>query len=132
MREVVEFETEKGGLQPNGSLKNVEESGLFMGMNDVNTDEDVQEMRFAVNGRDESSSMKITGYRCKDYCKIDPVEDPDVKTELLWSDIDTWPHLGRVPEEGDEVEIKSGWEVTYDVGTSPILKSLEVNGKLTF
>lgn len=132
VRETIEFETENGGLQPNKSLRNVEESALVMGMNDVNTDEDVQEMRFAVNGRDDSSSMKITGLRCKDYCKIDPVEDPDVKTEMLWSDKKTWPNLGHVPEEDDEVEIKDGWEVVYDVETSPILKSLEVNGKLTF
>jgi hypothetical protein len=132
VREVIEFETEKGGLQPNLSLTNVEESALVMGMNAVYNDVETQEMHFAVNGRDESSSMKITGYRCKDFCKLDPVPDPDVRTELRWSDKDTWPHLGRVPIAGDEVEIREGWEVLYDAETSPILKSLEVNGKLTF
>jgi len=121
VRETIEFETEKGGLQPNGTLTGVEESALMMGMNVVNTEEEVQEMRFAVNGRDESSSMKITGYRCKDYCKIDPVEDPDERTEMLWSDKDTWTNLGHVPEEGDVVEIMDGWDVIYDVETSPIL-----------
>ena len=121
MRETIEFEPANSGLQANETLLDTSEANLIMGHNVVYNETETREMHFVVNGRDDSSSMKITGYRCKDYCKIDPVEDPDVRTELRWSDNSTWPHLGHVPEEGDEVEIMDGWEVVYDVETSPIL-----------
>jgi len=49
-----------------------------MGMNYVYNDTETREMGFVVNGRDGSSSLKITGYRCLDYCKgIDDVEEND-------------------------------------------------------
>ena len=49
-----------------------------MGMNYVYNDTETREMGFVVNGRDGSASMKITGYRCLDYCKeIDDVEEND-------------------------------------------------------
>ena len=52
---------------------------------------------------------------------------------MLWSNIDTWTNLpGRIPEEGDEVEIMDGWDVVYDIGTSPVFKNLQINGKLSF
>jgi len=51
---------------------------------------------------------------------------------MLWSNKDTWTNLGRVPIAGDIVEIEDGWDVLYDIETSPVLQSLEVNGKLSF
>ena len=52
---------------------------------------------------------------------------------MLWSNIETWTNLpGRIPEEGDEVEIMDGWDVVYDIGTSPVFKNLQINGKLSF
>jgi len=37
-----------------------------------------------------------------------------------------------VPAEGEEVEIKSGWHMVFDLEESPILKSLQINGILSF
>ena len=69
----------------------------------------------------------------KDYCDIDPVPPtPDnERTQMFWSDINTWLP-GRIPVEGDEVHIQPGWDVVYDIETSPVFKSLEINGKLSF
>jgi hypothetical protein len=51
---------------------------------------------------------------------------------MRWSDKETWINtLGHIPMEGDVVEIMEGWDVLYDVGISPVFKSLEVNGKLS-
>jgi hypothetical protein len=51
---------------------------------------------------------------------------------MRWSDEETWINtLGHIPMEGDVVEIMEGWDVLYDVGISPVFKSLEVNGKLS-
>lgn len=48
-----------------------------------------------------------------------------------WSDPASWPS-GNVPVEGDEVEIISGDWIEFDIEDSPILKSLTINGRLTF
>lgn len=48
----------------------------------------------------------------------------------LWSDPDTWPD-GAVPQEGDAVVIHEEMDVTLDVNP-PVLRSLTVNGVLTF
>jgi hypothetical protein len=112
------------------------EDNLVFGSNVVYNETETREMHFQVNGRDDSSSMKITGYRCKDYCKIDPVDpDDEVRGQMLWSDKDTWTNLPEgqdLPKEGDEVVIRKGWDVVYDIETSPVFKSLEINGKLSF
>ena len=55
----------------------------------------------------------------------------------MWSNIDTWANVfdpPRVPVAGDEVKILEDMNVIYDVdlGTSPVFKSLEINGKLSF
>jgi hypothetical protein len=56
---------------------------------------------------------------------------------MMWSNPDAWINVfdeARVPEEGDEVEILIGMNIIYDadLGTSPVLKNLEINGKLSF
>jgi len=54
-------------------------------------------------------------------------------TERVWSNAASWEGgHGKVPEEGDEVEIKSGWNMIFDIEDSPLLASLIINGKLTF
>lgn len=106
-----------------------------MGMNVVYNETETREMHWVVNGRDDSWNVLLTGYRCKDYCKIDPVPPtPDNdRPQMLWSDINTWTNLpGRIPIEGDEVHILPGWDVVYDIETSPVFKNIEINGKLSF
>jgi len=50
----------------------------------------------------------------------------------LWCDVSSWVDtLGRVPIEGDDVVVESGWNMYLDCDT-PILNTLEINGRLTF
>ena len=37
-----------------------------------------------------------------------------------------------MPEEGEEVVIEPGWDIIYDIGTSPVFKNIQINGKLSF
>jgi len=48
-----------------------------------------------------------------------------------WSSPDSWPS-GAVPVEGDEVEVPSGSWIEFDIEETPLLKSLTINGRLTF
>lgn len=48
----------------------------------------------------------------------------------MWSDASSWPS-GKVPVEGDEVEIPTGTLMILDVDT-PVLNSLLINGRLEF
>ena len=51
----------------------------------------------------------------------------------MWSDPKTWTNRNNiVPKAGDEVVINAGWNVVFDLEDSPIFKSVEVNGKLTW
>jgi len=44
-----------------------------------------------------------------------------------------WPNLdNRIPIAGEKVLIQKGYDIIYDIGTSPIFESIEINGKLTF
>lgn len=99
----------------------------------VYNDPDTREALFAVNARDGSNAMTITGHRCVDECDLEPVPDEDEDEPTgLWSDPATWGNREyRVPEEGEEVVIDDNMSVIYDIGTSPVFKSIEINGKLT-
>lgn len=77
-----------------------------MGSNIVYNDTDTREMWFTVNGRDGSSSMRITGHRCVEFCELDEVIDDGEVIVGLWSDPATWVNLdNRIPIEGEEVLI---------------------------
>jgi cell migration-inducing and hyaluronan-binding protein len=52
------------------------------------------------------------------------------QAQSLWSDASTWPS-GKVPSEGDAVEITSDMDVVLDV-SPPALRSLTIAGKLSF
>ena len=131
VRSAVEFDTDVGGVQPNKSLLESEESWV-LGSNIVYTDEATRQAHFAVNGRDGSADMIITGYRCVGECDLEEIVEEET-TEKLWSDPATWTYLdNRIPEAGEEVIIQEGWEVIYDIENSPIFKNIEVNGKLTW
>jgi cell migration-inducing and hyaluronan-binding protein len=55
---------------------------------------------------------------------------PSAVKTVRWSDPAAWPD-GKVPREGDEVTIARDTEVILDVN-APALRSLTVDGKLTF
>ncbi len=54
----------------------------------------------------------------------------EITRTVKWSDRSAWPS-GKVPVAGDEVTIPRGTEVVLDV-SPPVLRSLTVQGKLTF
>lgn len=53
---------------------------------------------------------------------------------MYWSDEEFWKttSLGRYPVHGDVVEIMEDWDMIFDIYESPVLESLEVNGKFSF
>lgn len=114
------------------TLVNTPAEELVMGMNAVYNDTATREMQFVVNARDGSNSLAITGHRCIYNCVIyvAPVYDKPLEKETnLWSDPKTWKNLpNRIPLEGEDVVIESGRNVIYDIGRSPLFKSLEING----
>lgn len=50
----------------------------------------------------------------------------------MWSLASSWDNLPeRIPIEGDRVVIESGWNMIFDMETTPDLDSIQINGKLT-
>ena len=101
-------------------------------------DSTVKRLFLAVSGNNEPedeglSAVSLRGVRCVGGCP--QVDDEDVPLELiprLWSDPGAWENLpGRIPEQGDAVVIKSGWNMLMDIDETPDLASLQINGKLT-
>ena len=105
-------------------------------MNNVYNETAIREATFVINGRDGSSFLSIVGRRCGEDCGdyLDPVNDTEVEEVTnLWSDPATWKDLpDRIPLPDEDVVIPSGYNVIYDIGDSPLYKSLEINGRLTF
>ena len=74
--------------------------------------------------------------------ELAPVDDLPVETvERFWSDPEAWKILddsgnilseAKVPEEGDDVVIQTGWNMVLDVKETPILNRLTINGNLRF
>ena len=50
--------------------------------------------------------------------------------ERYWSDRTSWSP-GNVPVEGDDVVIEGTWNMVLDIPETPLLRSLEINGRLT-
>lgn len=109
------------------------EADLIMGSNVVYNDTETREMIFTVNGRKDNSNMLIKGRRCIVNCTIDDIEENEDQVTRLWSDVANWPKLdNRIPIAGEAVVIEDGYDIIYDIGESPLFKSIEINGKLSF
>lgn len=124
------------GRKNNMTLANTDEPDQTMGMNNVYNQTEIREAEFVVNARDGSGSMNIAGHRCIVNCApyIPPVNDVPIEKEThLWSDPRTWKNLdNRVPLPDEDVIVESGWNIIYDIGRSPLYKSVTINGKVTF
>lgn len=73
----------------------------------------------------------MEGIQCIGGC-VKEVKTVEVSDEFIyWSDVTNWPEE-RLPEEGEDVEIISGWNMILDLEETPILNMLTVNGRLTF
>jgi len=59
-----------------------------------------------------------------------PEEGEIESTPRYWSNPKSWS-LGRLPIEGEDVIIESTWNMVLDVNDPPVLRSLEINGRLT-
>lgn len=93
----------------------------------------MREFHFALNAKDpERMRLHIEGYRCVWNCEPEKIEEKKVEGgPIPWSDPKTWPDE-KLPEEGDEVSIDTGVWVEFDIEETPLLKSLSINGRLTF
>jgi hypothetical protein len=131
----VDFKPNKGELQANNTILETSGDDLTMGMNVVYNDTETRLMHFIVNGRDGSNKMDITGHRCIEHCDMpDPDDDDEEKAPLgLWSNPATWTNLpNRIPQEGDDVIIEKQMQIVYDIGESPVFKSIMIEGDLSF
>lgn len=75
----------------------------------------------------------MEGLRCiSGSCALELVEDAPIEAGTrLWSDAANWE--GSVlPQDGDDVVIPAEWNLLLDIGETPILNSLTINGRLTF
>jgi hypothetical protein len=80
---------------------------LTMGDNILNNDTETREFRMAVNAKDitgDSNKLRLVGIACVKNCVPTVVVIPISDTVKYWSNITSWP-LGKLPVEGDEVEI---------------------------
>jgi hypothetical protein len=75
--------------------------------------------------------MILEGLRCVGPCNEEIDETDAVGAERLWSSPSSWTS-GKVPEEGEDVHIESGWNMTMDLAETPILRLVRVNGILRF
>ena len=108
------------------------------GDNYLMNDTDIREFEFAINGKNpEKRLMKLEGLKCiSGVCDngevIEVPLDPNVR---LWSRLESWDWNGgrtALPGEGEDIQIPSGINMLLDIPETPILKRLEINGRLTF
>ena len=125
-----------GGRRRNGTYTETAPENWVMGDNVHYNDTARREITFVANRRNGASRINFSGHRCLINCApqmrviLNTPLDPETH---LWSDPTTWKNLpNRIPIEGDDIHIEPGWNVIYDIGISPILKSLEINGRLSF
>jgi len=75
--------------------------------------------------------LDFKGIRCVGSCGEAIVEVDEVGEETLWSNPKSWTS-GKVPVEGDDVHIESGWNMTMDIEDTPVFRLVRVNGLLNF
>lgn len=75
----------------------------------------------------------MQGLQCiTGVCVLEDVDEIVLESgQRLWSDPLSWEE-GVLPEEGDDVEIMSGWNMILDLEETPVLNSLTINGRLSF
>lgn len=130
-REMVEVFT-GGDVILNETLTEFDESEWETGHNIVFNDTATREIHMVINGRNQTrNSVRLRGFRCVYNCNP-VVEDKELEMNFRrWSNASDW-ESGKIPEEGEDVEIKSGWNMIFDIEESPKLRNLQINGRLTF
>lgn len=133
VRASINMTTDDGYLIPNETFTSIADADQQFGDNVVYNQTEVREFHFAVNARNESRRhIKMEGFRCVVNCELPEVEEAEISDAAIpWSSPDSWPS-GAVPVEDEEVEIPSGAWIEFDMEETPLLKSLTVNGRLSF
>jgi hypothetical protein len=100
---------------------------------------ETQEFHLIINGKDKSKSVSEKTYDisvvfgCDASCDVEEVEEEveeDILNSILyWSDHSNWPNE-TLPVEGDDVEIKSGWNMILDIEETPVFENITINGRL--
>jgi len=91
-------------------------------------------IEFVANGKNELKKVvKMTGLKClAGDCALELLNGIPIEADFrYWSDVSNWAN-SVLPKEGDYVEIQPGWNMVLDVAETPMLKSLQVNGRLQF
>ena len=123
-----------GDQLPDKSLIEKSSTDLVSGDNWVRNETEYRTFELVINGKEESSKkLKVQPLECiSGTCTLEGVEEVELEEgQRLWSDPESWGENGVVPEEGDEVEIMSGWNMLLDLNETPHFKSLTINGRLT-
>jgi co-chaperonin GroES (HSP10) len=129
VREKIEVIT-GGEIIENMTLVNKTAPLLQTGDNIIYNDTATREIHLMINGRNMTrNKIKLVGYRCVSSCFAAIVDVPLETSIRYWSDVNNWPK-GALPKEGEDVEIKSGWNMIYDIPETPLLNKVEINGRL--
>jgi hypothetical protein len=138
VREAINVTTNYGsGVQVmNQTFDNKPISEWTQGDNVLYNATEIREFWMVLNYKDPElgRELLLEGLQCiSGTCVLDgSVEEvPMEEGSRLWSDPTSWP-AGVVPGEEEEVEVESGWNMYYDLETSPTYKSITVNGRLSF
>jgi hypothetical protein len=121
------------GNATNGTLLNLTAAKLSTGDNVLFNDTANRTFRVHANGANANRNpVRFVAYRCIGDC-LAAINDTAVEdTPRFWSDIASWETLGRLPVDGEDVEILPGWNMVYDLTDSPVFRKLEINGRLSF
>ena len=92
-------------------------------------------MKFVINPKDyptgQFKTISFKGFRCIGSCNEDIEEKPTEDFKRKWSDVNNWPGK-KLPADGEDVHILSGWDMIMDLKTTPNYRLVRVNGILSF
>jgi hypothetical protein len=109
-REAVNITTDYGGGEQIHDKTLIDKSTLDLtsGDNWVRNETEIRTFELVINGKDESNKyLHVRPLECiSGTCQLDDVDEVELEEgQRLWSDPESWGENGKVPEEGDDVEI---------------------------
>jgi hypothetical protein len=125
------------------------EKDYQFGNNVLYNETEVREFHWIVNGKQpvegkitDSRKIKFVAHRCigSDCFEVIPEGVECAKDIRLWSDPKSWDEeldpekrvASPMPLDGENLIIKSGWNMHFDLAESPIFDKIEINGCLSF
>lgn len=118
----------------NETFSTKDDEDLISGDNVIYNQTEVRQFHFAINGKDyeRRSTLAMEGFRCIVDCDQEEIEEVEImETPIPWSIRSSWPS-GELPVEGEDAEIPPGAWIEFDLAETPMLKTLTINGRLTF